>query len=344
MKDEITIVQLNEKIPVSFSVVHFDKIFPYTHSVIQLVNILDGECDITVDEDVYHAKKDDILIINAFSVRAFSSQFSATMLVVNINQHGFELDEEEVHQLTFHLNSVTAPQNRRYESIRYLIYSMIKFNTMDNINSLYTNRAIAFSLFAQLMNDFRVDQQGNGPSFSSLNVNLKILNYIHEHYKERLTLSFLANHFNYNISYLSRLFKSSQNKTFNEYYDQLRINNSMNDLLFTNKTIAEIASDNGFENARSYVRAFSRMYNAYPSDYRKAFKAKEIQNSPVDISYLRKDALDRIIEYYDAYNAEHGDNKEFTRETESIVEAEYDAKTPPLNNPIRRFQIGRAHV
>ncbi len=331
MKNEFTIVQLSEKLPLSFSVCRFTHVFPDAYPDIRLFIIRDGSCDIHVDAETRYAKKNDRLIINPFTVNSFSAKKPCTRLVAKINQFGFELDEEEALGLKFNLNSIKNPYNKRYESIRYLRYSIIKFNTMDNINSLYTNRAIIFSLFAQLRNDFRVENQGEEITRNSRKLNSKLLSYLHSHYKENISLQFLSEHFNYNLAYLSRLFKKCQGKTFNEYYDELKINNSRNSLLFTNKTIEEVATENGFENARSYVRAFKKKYDKYPSEYRHDFRKKELKNVPQDISLLRKETLNQIFKYYDEYNQTHGKAKESARDLEFVLDV--NAKDHGISKP-----------
>ena len=331
MKNEFTIVQLSEKLPLSFSVCRFTHVFPDAYPDIRLFIIRDGSCDIHVDTETRHAKKNDRLIINPFTVNSFSAKKPCTRLVAKINQFGFELDEEEALGLKFNLNSIKNPYNKRYESIRYLRYSIIKFNTMDNINSLYTNRAIIFSLFAQLRNYFRVENQGEEITRNSRKLNSKLLSYLHSHYKENISLQFLSEHFNYNLAYLSRLFKKCQGKTFNEYYDELKINNSRNSLLFTDKTIEEVATENGFENARSYVRAFKKKYDKYPSEYRHDFRKKELKNVPQDISLLRKETLNQIFKYYDEYNQTHGKAKESARDLEFVLDV--NAKDHGISKP-----------
>lgn len=337
MKSEFTIVQLSNKLPLSFSVCHFDEIFPDASPTIRLILVMEGTCDITVGTEIYHAKKDDMIIINPFSICSFHSEATCSMLVCNINQYGFELEEEEAISLQFHLNTITNPVNSRYESLRYLIYSIIKFNTMDNINSLYTNRAIIFSLFAQLMNDFRIENKKEEYSASSLKINAKMLNYLHANYQKNITLKQLADMYHYNLSYLSRLFKKCQGKTFNDYYDQLRVNNSMNFLISGNKTMEEVAVENGFENARAYVRAFQKFYGCYPSAYRKTFQEKEKTDSPNDIAFLRKEVLNQIIKYYDDYNTQHHDSKEITRNREYVIEVDAEQAGEKRRNTVQKF-------
>ena len=53
------------------------------------------------------------------------------------------------------------------------------------------------------------------------------------------------------------------------YINTLRLGQSLNDLLYTEKSIEEIAVENGFPNPRSYTTAFRRNYEMTPSQYRK---------------------------------------------------------------------------
>ena len=81
MKSEFTIVQLSNKLPLSFSVCHFDEIFPDASPTIRLILVMEGTCDITVGTEIYHAKKDDMIIINPFSICSFHSEATCSMLV-----------------------------------------------------------------------------------------------------------------------------------------------------------------------------------------------------------------------------------------------------------------------
>ena len=82
------------------------------------------------------------------------------------------------------------------------------------------------------------------------------------------------------MCYEHRLFKQSLGNNFIDYYDSLRINYSLNDLVYSNKSIEDLSLVHGFENSRSYVRAFKKIYDIYPSEYRKNHQANnKNQNS-----------------------------------------------------------------
>ena len=296
MREKVSLIN-NNKIPLNVSVVRFDTIFRHIHAHPQILLVLEGDCDIYIGDEMFHALQEDIIIVNANIFHHLVSKRNCTVVSAILDLAGFGLTEEEILSLSFDLNTIKEKDNPRYDQMRYLIYSLIKYNTMENFNSVYTNRAISFSFFAQLINDFGVMK----PINENTNTILKIEGYMNDNYKDKLTLNDIANHFNYTVPYLSRLFKAQTGKNFGTLYDALRINYSFNDLLQTNKNIEEIAANNGFENARSYVRAFKSMYDINPSDYRKRFIIKKSEPPFVDHKLLKKNALDRILSRYDSF-------------------------------------------
>ena len=331
MREEQSIIKFNQKIPLSFSVIKFDSLFSHMHSNPQIVIVLDGEIEVQINEERFIAKENDIFLINQRVFHSMQAKENALVLSVLIDQYGFGLDQQEADNLYFNLNSIKTPDNTRIESIKYLLYSIVKFNTMENINSIYTNRAITYSLFAQLMNDFKLDITESNQKIASYDTITKITAYVHDNYKNKLSLQYLAEHFNYSIAYLSRLFKQSLNENFIEYYDSLRINYSLDDLISSNKSIEEISTEHGFENSRSYVRAFTKIFNDYPSEYRKKYKSPT-QTTENSSKILRKESLNNILKKYDTY-ASRNDQKETVRDVENIVNINYNDKTINLYSP-----------
>ena len=332
MREEESIVKFSSKIPLSFSVIKFDSVFLHMHSNPQLIIVLDGKFDVKIGEESYHAKENDIFIVNQRVFHQMHANSETLILSVLIDQYGFALDPKEADTLHFNLNSMRG-FNKKHDSIRYLVNSIVKFNTMENINSIYTNRAIAYSLFAQLMNDFKIDITDSNQRIASYDTITKITAYVNDNYNKKLSLQELSIHFNYSIAYLSRLFKQSLGNNFIDYYDDLRINYSLNDLVYSNKSIEDISLNHGFENSRSYVRAFKKIYNIYPSEYRKNYLTKN--EKKYDPSLLKKESLDKILKQYDDYIYKN-ETKEKVRDIENIININYldtkvDLGTPHLN-------------
>ncbi len=327
MKNETMLINFENKIPMSFSIVKFDTIYRHMHNMAQLLLILDGECDIFIGNRCYHASSDDLVIINPQQSHHIISQDVATLISVLIDVNGFSIDGGG-DNIYFNLNSMEVKNNPRYNTIRYLLYSIIAYNTMENVNSIYTNRAIAYSFFAQLVNDFKVvapkETTLNKESLDTIN---KINGYLNDHYREKITLTYLSEKFNYSVSYLSRLYKNSYGLNFIDIYDNLRINHSLNDLLQGNKTVQEISDEHGFEDVRSYVRAFKKINGTTPNQYRQKYERKAIKLINTDNKLFRKQALDKILSKYEQYGSPNAHKDNSVRATEMLIPIDLKGKT-----------------
>lgn len=89
--------------------------------------------------------------------------------------------------------------------------------------------------------------------------------------KKDITLSYLSNQFKTNPKSLSAVIKSSKNKTFNNYINDLRINYIIHKL-YENKQYREfkinyLAEESGFSSPKVFVTAFKKLTSVTPSYY-----------------------------------------------------------------------------
>lgn len=331
MRNEVNLVVLSNKIPLSFSIIECDYLLPHMHSKTQLLVVIKGEIEITIEESTYRMKKDDIISINPRQVHKVENIEQSIILSIFLDIPEFLDGEENSENILLQLNSIENPNDKRYAKIRYLIYSIIRVNSQDNVNSRQNTKAIAFSLFAQLLNDFKVEVSNNKTSRKEYDTITKITTYINDNYKNKLNFSDIAKHFNYTISYLSKLFKNKLNTTFINYYDNVRVNSSLDQLLLSSSSVEEIAAEHGFENSRSYVRAFRNIFNCYPSTYRKQHKKSNI-NYSTEKSKLQKEALDIIFKDYLSYIQQYQIN-ETIRDTKEIIQLDLKSQSKSIQNP-----------
>lgn len=57
--------------------------------------------------------------------------------------------------------------------------------------------------------------------------------------------------------------------TILEYLNNLRLQNALEDLLHSRKSLTSIALDNGFTNPSMFSKAFKKKYGVSPTDYKK---------------------------------------------------------------------------
>lgn len=95
------------------------------------------------------------------------------------------------------------------------------------------------------------------------------IHYIKTHYQQPLTLDQLAATVHLSEGQFCRTFKHLTGMTPFQYLVRCRILQSCHDLSSTNKKITDIATTHGFNNISYYNRAFLKVMNITPSEYRK---------------------------------------------------------------------------
>ena len=87
--------------------------------------------------------------------------------------------------------------------------------------------------------------------------------------------------------HFQRIFKALTNETLKTYIRSRRITNSLESLLRSKKSILDIAVSAGFESHESYTRAFQKLFDLSPKEYRKRSASSLILKKPqFDVRYL----------------------------------------------------------
>ena len=99
----------------------------------------------------------------------------------------------------------------------------------------------------------------------------RVLGYLHEHYREDTELDRLSQVAGMSRSSLHRQFKLQAGMTVTEYVSQLRIGNACALLINTDKPVALIADDVGYQNLANFNRQFKSQKRQTPRQFRAAF-------------------------------------------------------------------------
>lgn len=99
-----------------------------------------------------------------------------------------------------------------------------------------------------------------------------VVEYISEHYCEKIYIEKLADMINVSPDYFTKMFRDSIGKTPIEYINGLRVNRAMRLLSETERSMAEIADDIGFCNPNYFHKIFKQYMDVSPLAYRKSCK------------------------------------------------------------------------
>lgn len=95
------------------------------------------------------------------------------------------------------------------------------------------------------------------------------IDYIEEHLAEEINLDNLAASAFFSKYHFHRLFKSDTGKTLMEYVRERRLTQAAHELIYSTKTITQIAYSLSFNSHDVFDKAFKRVYGISPKEYRK---------------------------------------------------------------------------
>ncbi|MDD3217650.1 MAG: AraC family transcriptional regulator [Lachnospiraceae bacterium] len=102
--------------------------------------------------------------------------------------------------------------------------------------------------------------------------------YIHNRYKEKISLTELSEYIGINETYLSHLFAERENMTLKEYLNQVRVERAKNLLKYSSTSLIEISDYVGFCSQSYFGRVFKRITSMTPQQYRNQYKNAEYQH------------------------------------------------------------------
>lgn len=100
----------------------------------------------------------------------------------------------------------------------------------------------------------------------------ELLHYINLNHTQNITISQIAEHFNYSVSCISHLFKKVNGKSIPKYINCLRIDAAREMLMYSNATIQEISMSVGYSDSSYFSVIFKNETGLSPLNYRKVHR------------------------------------------------------------------------
>ena len=251
----------------------------HEHDFIEIVYILDGNADQSVNEETYRVRRGDLLFINYGSTHSFAARekfsyvnicFKPEVLGESVitPENAFAVLQltafDEIRRASDEDGMVSFVGEER-EEIEMLLCSMLREykeqkHAWRTVLKSYMNVLIAL-IVRKLMDEETAISDDTWRELSD---------YIDSNLESPLTLSALAGKCFYNPSYFSRAFKKRFNMTLTEYLNRKRIDNAK--LLAAQGALSdeEIATRIGFAYKNSFYRVFRRVTGMSFAEYKKS--------------------------------------------------------------------------
>jgi AraC-like DNA-binding protein len=109
-----------------------------------------------------------------------------------------------------------------------------------------------------------------GPADSPLSTAIR---FISQHYADRITNEDLARACGLSVRAFERQFQAAYQCSPHDYLRGLRVRVSCSALVFSRKSLADVASEFGFADQSHFTKEFRRIMGETPSAYRRRFQA-----------------------------------------------------------------------
>lgn len=279
MNEQFEIINFDESTPLKLKSMYLEQLESHWHKGIEILLVLSGEVTVICGGDVFHLIEDDLILINEYSIHSLKSSEGCNLVSLQIDTQKIIGKSEK---LFFDCNSSTNNDKGKFYNIKRLIAELVKVNSSYSEQNVFFNHSIVYNIFYELAQNFS-SKRSNATTrkyFDRLN---SIITFIDEHYRDNITLTSLAEHEHLSIPYLSSFFEKQLGMNFLTYYNELRLERAVSDLLSTDISVEEIALNNGFPDPRSFVNLFKKKYNCLPSIYRKQLIAGKIKRPSLNL-------------------------------------------------------------
>ena len=221
------------------------------HTSIEIFAVLKGRLTFFLNEEEYPLEAGGLIIINSNEIHSIHAPRKNETVVLQIPLKQFE---------------------KYFTAQRFIRFTSAARVAKDQKSKAPDNRKLAFFI-EELYKVYCAREEGWEYRTMALYYNIlsKITTYMREHYTEELKLSEMANLFGYSDAYLSRMFKKYAKINFKTYLQEIRMSYACRELMNTEKTVSQIALDNGFASSRAFSREFQKKYNRLPSEVRQKF-------------------------------------------------------------------------
>lgn len=258
---------------------------PHIHKDFEINLILDGAASIVTPDAVFEFKTGDIFVTNPFLSHEISAKQPALILSLQISPAFFSSYYPEIEQLEFDTFLIPCGDNSS-DFVRNTLLQ-IATNYFGNQEFAPIRCVIGINrLFLALLGTLPyhiVPEKEHKASLAKGNRIRKIMNYIDEHYTEKLLLSDIAEKEELDLFYLSHFFKESFGVSFQTYMNKIRSERARQLLLLSDYSLLDVSLACGFSDPKYFNKGFLAQYGCTPKEYRKNFQTAHMEQQQKSI-------------------------------------------------------------
>ena len=248
----------------------------HCHPDLEISYCLQGSYTIVVNDKRFCLNEGDLVIINAMEIHEFFQDPSciARRLTIKVGP-GF-LGEHFAFATRLHFDAAlyrldsNDPHNDDISLVRLLDSTVVLHPYRSGFSELALrgNIYLICSILFQKLQNTHSTSTADVTTQDLLRIEMA-LNYIYDNYSKPITLDTVCTLCGYSKSHFCRMFKAIVEDTFHNVLNRHRVKIACLCLRESRSSIAGIAADVGFADAKSFCRVFKKFMGVNPVTYRK---------------------------------------------------------------------------
>ena len=238
------------------------------HNEIELTYVVRGSLSLRKNNRIKEYQDGTFFIVNSGEIHElkgnFTKDFEVICLIIS-----YDFIKKVLPKIDYMYFDLEEPKST-YNLLEPLFVSILKTYQSNEVFSHLKIQSELLSIFHLLcLHHLKENNEEQLSVKSSSQLDKDILEFIHTHYDDRLTLDDLAEAFNFSKEHFARIFKEKFGCTFLSYLTDYRLYRAFPEIIEGNKTIELISQEHGFPSSKALIRHFKKVYQETPVQYRK---------------------------------------------------------------------------
>ena len=244
------------------------------HQFPEIVCVMGGEVEITVDGKTERARAGDIAVITPFRIHSFKTPEYCKIWIGVVSSDFAEDFISGNAVYNYGENAVFTPSRSLFDYLCGHLPPKYDIPTvLDGDEATYRRvKALVYSVLEEYTR--LVPQRKKSVKSDALSATLL---YMSNHFAEDISLISVSEALGYTPTYISHCIAVIPGMNFRKLLNSLRVDRAKMHILKGNLKMIDVALECGFSCERSFNRAFLDVAGMTPSEYRKS-KASQVQN------------------------------------------------------------------
>lgn len=234
---------------------------PHWHENIEIIHIIKGEANVSIDGEFHYAKEGDTVVVNSSCMHRLypiEDIVEYYVLIVSTKMCS-ELDIDTKANYLFPV----ITDKKASDIIRTITTD---FESGEKY-ALAQTKAGLTTLLVYLYRNFVTDKKiaTRYTVSASKHIAQEAMEFIHKHYSENITTSTLAKHLAVSVNYLCRCFNACTGFTVVDHINYVRCTAAKTMLTTTDYSVSEVCTAVGYNNLSYFGRQYKKFFGNAPS-------------------------------------------------------------------------------